>query len=277
MRTLIFFLAPMLAAAVASAETLSEKTLMDILARQKAVFERAEGEGQNLDEARLRAEVKALTDSYDVLLQKDPNFVLAYVSYSDLLGRIGMSKEAVALLLKANKLDPNIPKVKSQIAKYLAESGRPVEALPWLMAAIDLAPKEPRYHLNLGLLLASSRDDFIKSGEFTREALDKAMIEAFQRAASLAPDDVAIGYRAAEAFYDLEKPRWDDALKAWGALEDKVAPGLEKETIRLQAANVLLKQGKKDHARALLASVTDERLKNQKQTLLDQLAGGGEK
>ncbi|HYC71113.1 MAG TPA: hypothetical protein VEB66_07905 [Opitutaceae bacterium] len=257
-------------------ETLVEKTLLEIRERQRQVFARAEQEGEHLDEARLRAEVKSLTDSYDVLLQKAPDFTLAYVSYAELLGRIGMVKEAVAMLLKANRLDPNLPRVKSQIAKHLAEDGKLPDALPWAVAAVDLAPKEPVYHLNLGLLLVEGRDDFIKTGLFTRDAIDKALLEAFQRAAALAPDNIAYAYRAAEAYGDLERPRWEDAIKAWGELEERVAPGLERQTIRLQAANAMIKAGKPDHARAVLNSVDDPRLAAPKQTLLDQLAAKAE-
>lgn len=270
---LLAFAAPLLRAQ----ETLVEKTLLEIRERQKQVFARAEHEGEDLDEARLRAEVKSLTDSYDVLLQKAPDFTLAYVSYAELLGRVGMVKEAVAMLLKANQLDPNLARVKSQIAKHLAEDGKLPEALPWAVAATDLAPKEPVYHLNLGLLLAEGRDEFVKNGAFTREAIDGALLKAFQRAAELAPDNLAYAYRAAEAYYDLENPRWDDAIKAWAALEDRAAPGLEQQTIRLQAANVLIKAGKPDHARVVLNGVDEPRLKEQKQTLLDQLAAKGEK
>jgi tetratricopeptide (TPR) repeat protein len=259
------------------AETLAEKTLLEIRTRQQEVFARAEKEGDELDEARLRAEVKSLADSYDVLIQKSPDFTLAYVSYADLLGRVGMVKAAVAMLFKANKLDPNLPRVKSQIAKHLAEDGKLPEALPWALAAVELAPKEAVYHLNLGLLLAEGRDEFIKSGAFTRDAIDKALLEAFQRAAALAPDNFGYAYRAAEAYYDLETPRWEEAVTAWGALEERAAPGLEKETVRLHAANVLIKSGRTDHARAVLAGVEDARLAKQKQTLLDQLAAKGEK
>jgi len=56
-----------------------------------------------------------------------------------------------------------------------------------------------------------------------------------------------------------------------GALEDQCGPGLEKETIRLQAANILIKQKKFDHARLLLVMITTESLSTQKQKLLDQL------
>jgi outer membrane protein assembly factor BamD (BamD/ComL family) len=97
------------------------------------------------------------------------------------------------------------------------------------------------------------------------------MQESFKRAAELAPKNFAFAYRYAQSFADLAEPNWDEALKVWGALEDECSPGLEKETIRLQAANILIKQKKYDHARLLLATVTAESLKEPKQTLVDQL------
>jgi tetratricopeptide (TPR) repeat protein len=209
---------------------------------------------------------------YDVLLQNSPDFAPAYVAYAQLLDRVGMTKEAVSLLLKANKLDDKIPLVKNQMAKHLAEDGKPLEALPWLMAATDLAPEEPIYHYHLGTLLREARDDFLAGGQFTRPALDKAMLAAFRRAAGLAPDNFAYAYRVAEAHYDLESPDWDAALKDWAALEERAKPGVEKETMRLHAANVLLKKGDRERAAALLTLVAEPVLAKQRQTLLDQMA-----
>ncbi|MDB6113193.1 MAG: hypothetical protein JWQ83_2161 [Lacunisphaera sp.] len=261
----------------APAETMSEKTLKEIVARERNIFSRAEKEGEHLDEAWLRGELQSVINSYDVLIQRSPDFAPAYVTYGLLLGKVGMTKEAVGILLKANKLDPDIPIVKNQLAKHLAEDGKPVEALPWIMAAIQLEPKEPLYHYHLGMLLTEGREDFIRTGQFTRPALDRAMLEAFAHAAEYAPDNFAYAYRHAEAYADLEKPRWDEALKAWGALEDRAKPGVEKETIRLQAANVLIKQGQREKAQAMLAMVSEPALAKQKQTLLDQLAPKSEK
>ena len=259
------------------AETMAEKTLKEIVARQRDIFAKAGKEGDQLDEAGLRGDLEGVVKSYDVLIQKNPDFAAAFVAYAQLLAKVGMTREAVALYLKANKLDAEIPFVKNELARLLAEDGKMVDALPWLMAAIDLEPREPLYHYHLGMLLTEGRDDFLRTGQFTRPALDKAMIEAFQKAAELAPTNFAYTYRAAEAYYDLETPRWDEALKVWGAIEEKAAPGLEKETIRLHAVNVLIKQGRPGHARALLVTVTDPKLAGQKQTLLDQLAKAGEK
>lgn len=258
-------------------ETMAERTLRQIVEREREVFARAKAEGEDADIGRLKGEAQGLVQSYDVLLQQAPDFAPAYVAYGMMLGRVGMAKEALAILLKANQLDPSLPLVKNQIAKLLAEGGKPVESLPWITAAIDLAPREPLYHYQLGLLLYTARDEFLHTKAFTRTALDKAMLEAFRHAAELAPGEIAYAYRHAEAYYDLDQPQWDEALKTWGALEDRVTQGLEKQTVRLHAANILIKQGKPDHARALLATVTDGRLAQQKQTLLDQLVPKAEK
>jgi tetratricopeptide (TPR) repeat protein len=261
----------------AAPETMAERTLKEIVARQKSIFSRVEKEGEHLDEAWLRGELQSVIKSYDVLIQKAPEFAPTYVAYGMLLGQVGMTREAVGILLKANKLDPDIAVVKNQMAKHLAEDGKPAEALPWLMAAIDLEPKEPLYHYHLGLLLTDGRDDFIKAGTFTRETLDNAMLEAFQRAAQIAPDNFSYAYRHAEAFYDLETPQWDNAMAAWKALESQAKPGIEAETITLHEANVLIKQGQPEKARALIATVKETVLQKQRQTLLDQLDAKTEK
>lgn len=276
-RSCLFLLVLLALAPAGFAETLAERTLKDIVTRQKNIFERAEAEKEHLDEAWLRGELQSVINSYDVLIQKNPDFAPAYVAYGMLLGKVGMTREAVGILLKANQLDGEIPVVKNEIARFLAEDGKPAEALPWLMAAIKLAPDEPLYHYHLGKLLTEARDELIATGQFTRPKLDAAMLEAFQHAARLAPDNMAYPYRAAEAYYDLQTPQWEEALKAWSALEEKAKPGLEQQTIRLQAANVLLKLGRRDHAHALIAMVTEPALQKQKQTLLDALAAKGEK
>lgn len=259
------------------AETMAEKTLKEIVARQRDILARADKEGDQLDLARLRGELQNVIHSYDVLIQKSPDFAPAYVAYGLLLGRVGMTREAVGILLKANKLDAEIPIVKNELARFLAEDGKAVEALPWLTAAIELEPKEPLYHYHLGKLLTEGRDDFLKTGQFTRAALDKAMLEAFARAAELAPANIGYAYRSAEAYYDLESPQWDAALTRWSALETQAQPGIEQQTVRLHAANVLIKMGRRDHARALLITVTEPVLAKQKQTLLDSLATAGAK
>jgi tetratricopeptide (TPR) repeat protein len=264
-------------AGAAHGETLAEKTLRDIVTRQKDIFAKVEADKDHFDEAWLRGELQSVINSYDVLIQKSPEFAAGYAAYGLLLAKVGMTREAAAMLMKANQLDPDIAVVKNELARLLIEDGKVTDALPWLVSAVDLEPNEPLYHYHLGKLLAEGRDDFLAAGQFTRAKLDQTMLDAFKRAAALAPDNAAYAYRAAEAYYDLAEPKWDEALAAWSALETKSRPGIEQQTVRLHAANVLIKQDKTDHARALIAMVTEPALQKQKQTLLDELDAKGEK
>lgn len=254
-----------------AAETLAEKSLKEIVERQKQLFERAEKEGDQLDEARFAGEAKGIASSYDVFIQKNPEFVAGYVAYGVFLGKIDMTKAAVAMLLKANKLDPNIPLVKNQLAKHLAEDGKPLEALPYLTSAIDLAPNEPLYHFHLGQLLLAARDDFLHEGTWTRASLDKAMLEAFQRAADLAPSDLSLAYQHAKAYYEIDPPRWDEALAVWEKLGGRATTESMRQLIKLQRANILVKLDRRDEARALLDQVTDLKLTDEKQKVIDAL------
>lgn len=252
---------------------MADRSLRKIVDRQKEVFATAVKEGEKLDESTLRQQMQSLMHDYELLLRNNPGYAPGYAAYGYFLSKTDMRKEATAMLLKANQMDPDIAMVKNQLGTLLAEDGKPVQAAPYFMAAIKLEPTEPLYHYQLGTLLVEARDEFLKMKEWKRESLDSAMHEAFRRAAELAPDRFEFTYRYAESFYDLEKPDWEGALKAWGALEEKAATPIERQTMRLHAANVCVKMGKKDHARALLVTVDEEKLQGQKQKLVAELEG----
>jgi tetratricopeptide (TPR) repeat protein len=264
-------------ATTARAETMAEKSLVEIVERQHNIFARAEKEGDHLDQAWLRGELESVLKSYDVLIQKNPDYALAYGGYGMLLGKVGMTREAVIMLLKANKLDPTMSEVKNQIAVHLAEDGKPVDALPWVTAAIDLEPKKPLYHFHLGELLAAGRSDFLRTGQFDEAKLDQAMLDAFQKAVELSPGDFPIAYRRAKAYYELATPRWGEALTIWEKLEQGVANDTQRQLVRMQRVNVLIKLGRTAEARPLLDTVTNIDLAAEKQTLLDELTKAGDK
>lgn len=270
---LLAFLALAVVLHAADAETLPERKLKDLVAHEHELFDNAgKNRGSpNFDADNFKSQLQQLADAYEALLRENPDFTAAHVAYGQMLWKIDMRNAAVAQLLKANELNKDIPLVKNLLGDYLVEEGRPLEALPYFMAAIKLAPQEPLYHYNLGLLLSSARDDFLKTGDWTRATLDHAMLEAFRRANELAPDrvDFASGYAA--AFYYLETPDWDKALAAWRAVELKTKADFDLQFIHLQEATVLLKQDKPDEARALLDKVTEPQLAGQKEKLVAQL------
>ena len=251
----------------------AQRELQSLITRQQLLLTAAAAKenNPNFDEQNLRAKMQDLCFDYEDYLKKYPDLAAGYAAYGVLLGKIDMRRQSTAMLLKANQLDPNLPLVKNQLGNYVAEEGKPLEAAGYFLAAIKLDPNEPLYHYQLGTLLTEARDDFLKSGNWQRPALDRAMHEAFRRAAELAPNRIEFTYRYGESFYDLEKPDWDGALKYWGALEERLKPGIEQETVRLHAANILIKQGKFDLARALLVTVTAAPLAKQKEKLVAQL------
>jgi tetratricopeptide (TPR) repeat protein len=263
-----------------------EKALRPLVARQQDLLAAAVKAGDDLDEETFRRDMQELSNSYEDYLKKYPNYGTAYAAYGVLLGKLSMRRQSAMLLLKADELfvkddgkagarTPAFIRtwalVKNQLGNFVAEEGRPLEAVNYYLSAIDLTPNEPLYHYQLGKLLTDARDDFLKSGQWTRAALDKAMHDAFKRAAELAPDRLELTYRYAESFYDLEKPDWDTAIKTWADLEEKAKNDLERQTMRLHAANILIKQRKFEHALAMLASVTEEPLQKQRQKLTEDL------
>jgi tetratricopeptide (TPR) repeat protein len=262
---------------VNGAESMMERSFKQLLERQKELLEEATKENPNFDEANFRLQIEQVCRGYEELLRANPKFAAGYAAYGYLLGKLDQKKQSIGMLLKANQLDPDQALVKNQIGNYLAEEGRPLEALPYYMAALKIAPNEPLYHYQLGTLLYEARDEFLKSGEWRQEAIDKSIHEAFQKAAELAPDRIEFTYRYAESFYHLEPPDWDRALQAWSTLEIKAPTAIERETMRLHAANVLIKQGKTVEARGVLDTITESALAKPKEKLVAELNSGVEK
>jgi tetratricopeptide (TPR) repeat protein len=257
--------------APAGAETMADHRLKDIVQHQKVLLSDAAAQGASLDQAGFTTQVEQLTREYESLLRDNPNFAAGYASYGYMLWKIGLRKQAVAILLKANQMDPDIALVKNELGNYLAEEGKPMEALNYFLSAVKLEPKEPLYHYQLGTLLYEARDDFLKSGQWSRDSIDHSMQEAFKNAADLAPDRIEFTYRYAESFYDMQDPDWAAALKAWEGMESHAQSDVEKQTMRLHQANVLISMGKMDHAKTILDGITDPTLAGQKQKLVARL------
>lgn len=276
-RALLLFAAVFGGAAFALAQTSeskAERDLRELVERQRALLARAAEAEHQVDIEDLRPRLQALVFDYEAYLRDYPKVVEGYISYAMLLGNplIDERVRASALLLKANEMDPNRALIKNQLGKYLAEDGRPLEALNYFLAAVQLEPQEPLYHYQIGQLLSAAREDFVKSGEWTPEQIEKAMRDALDRARTLAPDNVMYAYRYAESFYDLEEPQWEEALQTWRALEDRMRSPLEKQTIRLHIANVLVKMDQPEEARRVLESVEEPVLQSQKQKIEETLA-----
>lgn len=253
--------------------------LREVVGRQRAVLAEAKKKEDAAELEDLRPRLQSVIDGYERLLTKHPDFAAAWAAYGLFLcdPLVENRKAALPLLLKANSFDPELPVVKNQIGVLLAEDGRAIDALNYFLAASDLAPTEPLYHFQIGLLLSEARADFLKSKAWSAATIDKTLIEAFARAVSLAPERTDFAYRAAEAYYDLAEPRWEEAYRVWTALEENLNGRLETQTVRLHRARVLWKQGLAGDARELAATVDAQELAGQKTKLLAEFAADDEK
>jgi tetratricopeptide (TPR) repeat protein len=268
---LVAGIAAVVPAMAQESETLADRSLKQLVERQQELLAEAAKDNPQFDEKSFQLQIEQVCRGYEELLRGNPKMAKGHAAYGYLLSKLDQRKQSIALLLKANQLDPDQPLVKNQIGNYLAEEGKPLDALPYYLAAIKLAPKEPLYHYQLGSLLSEARDDFLKSGEWKRDAIDRAIHDAFRQAAELAPDRIEFTYRYAESFYELDTPDWDGALKAWAALEARAPSDVERQTMRLHVANVWIKKGSLDQAKLTLDTVTDPALEKQKEKLVAQL------
>ncbi|HVW21527.1 MAG TPA: hypothetical protein VHC86_09950 [Opitutaceae bacterium] len=252
-------------------DTMPRRTLAQLIERQQALLDDASKQGESLDQDALRSQLQSICHEYDLLLHQAPKMAEAYADYGYLLRQVGMRQESVGLELKANELNPNIPMVKNEIGNYLAETGKPLEAVGYFTAAIKLAPNEPLYHYQLGKLLLTARDEFIKSGNWTSESIDRTMLDAFRHAADLAPDNVTYTLAYGTVFYDLPHPDWAAALKFWAEKEAGSQSAIERQTYQLEEAKVFSLMGQPERARKVLDLVTEKDLQGRRQKLVAEL------
>ncbi len=254
------------------AETMAWRELRLVADREREIWERLRAApDDDLARQRAQAEFRAIITAYENVIRAAPDMAEAYAAYGLLLGRTGNREESTTALLKANKLDPNIPMVKNQLGNVLAEDGSYNQAMAYYLSAIELNQDEPLYHYQLGSLLHAYRDFFLDDKTFDRATLDRKTQAAFRRAAELAPENWPYIYRYAESFYDLETPDWEAALAEWRKLEEKAPEGLGKQTIRVHIANVMVEMGDRAGAAGLVETITDPALADQKQTVVARL------
>ncbi|RKX35075.1 MAG: hypothetical protein DRP71_04895 [Verrucomicrobia bacterium] len=256
-----------------SGETLAERNLKLLVIQERAIWVSIKEATNEVDIETAKPKFQEVLTGYDGLIRDNPEFVPAFVAYGLLLGRIDERTASRAILMRANQLEPNIAVVKNQLGNFLVEDARYKEALPYYLIAIELEPKEPLYHYQLGTLLTEFMEYFIKDRLFTRDTIEEQMQEAFLRASRLDPDNWAFSYRYAESFYDLENPDWEKAMIEWARLEQVARRGIERQTVQLHQANIMIKQGRFLAARDILEEVNEPVLESNRRALEVELDG----
>ena len=260
-------------AAEATQSDLDTERLLDISKREQKIYQQLAADPEFYSADDLERHVNDLIASYSSYLMENPNDVSALILYGKLLRRVGKNDEAFKAFLKADEIDPKIAVVKQQIGNHLAETGKYKAALTFYLNAIQLDPDAPAYHYALGEILYTFRDQFLEEAIFTRDALDREMLKAFQTTVRLQPENFDSQMRLGEAYYDLASPNWKAALLHWEKLSRAKS---ENDTLRLQIIDlhktrVLGKLGRTTEAKALAETIVQPALQQSKQQVLAEL------
>ena len=250
----------------------ASKRLLSIAEKEIKIYQRIAENPELYSEDDLDRRINELVQSYRSYLLDQPDDVSAYILYGKLLRRVHENDQALLAFLKADELDPEIAVVKQQIGNHLAEEGKGKAALTFYLQAVELEPETAVYHFALGQLIYNFKDEFIKSGVFTQDALEREMLKAFRKAAKLAPNSFNYQMRLGEAYYDLNSPDWKNALLHWNQVRKQASTTLQIEILDLHRARVLGKLGRSDEAQILLDKIFNPALQNSKRQVLEEIA-----
>ncbi len=252
--------------------TLSSLALGRILDKQTRFFQspnRSSG-AYNSDLTRKAQEIVA---DYDAYLGDNPRDTNALILYGKFLRRVGQEQHAIGYFLEADSINPKLAVVKQQLANYLIEEGRPIDAFPFLIMTIELAPEQADYHYHLGGFLFLFEEDLARERIMTKESLRAFMHKSFQQAAKLSPSNFDYQLRFAQSFFDYPDSSKEAALQTWIDLNRKFPDRskAEKDYFNLCKARILLDLNRQSDAVSLIESVSSKALAPAKQSLLHQV------
>ena len=188
---------------------------------------------------------------YEDLIRRFPAEAEPHVVYGEFLVSVEKNEEAFQHWENALKLDSKRHDVLAAEAELLSRTGQIVAAADALEKAVALAPANAEYAFALAHIYTLFRRDLMASRNQTEDEILLRGTACFQRAAELAPENLAYAQAYAETFYTQSKPDWKLALAAWESLlerspqKDFIRSHLVRVNIRLNdklAANRYLQE-----------------------------------
>lgn len=252
--------------------TLSSLALSRILDKQARFFDYP-GRSPQKNDLELTRKAQEIVADYDAYLGANPKDTNALILYGKFLRRVGQEQHAVGYFLEADSINPKLAVVKQQLANYLIEEGRPIDAFPFLIMTIELAPEQADYHYHLGNFLFLFEDDLAREGILAKDSARAFMHKSFKQAAKLSPSNFDYQLRFAQSFFDHPGSSKESALVAWSDLARKFPDRskAENDYFNLCKARVLLELNRQSDALPLLQSVSSKALDSAKRSLLHQV------
>jgi len=252
--------------------TLSSLALSRILEKQSRFFQLPPKPTERNDDELTRKAQEIVAD-YDAYLGANPKDTNALILYGKFLRKVGQEQHAVGFFLEADSINPKLAVVKQQLANYLIEEGRPIDAFPFLIMTIELAPEQADYHYHLGNFLFLFEDDLAREGIMIKNSVREFMHKSFKQSANLSPSNFDYQLRFAQSFFDFPDSSKELALQVWSELGQKF-PGkskAENDYFNLCKARILLELNRQADALPLLESVSSKALDSAKRSLLHKV------
>ena len=79
----------------AETETLAERTLKNIVGRQRDLLADAAKAGDKLDESSFRTQAQTLAHEFEALLRDNPKYAAGHAAYGYFLGKVGQRRESL--------------------------------------------------------------------------------------------------------------------------------------------------------------------------------------
>ena len=252
--------------------TLSSLALSRILDKQARFF-RFPDKSSERNDPELTRKAQEIVADYDAYLGANPKDTNALILYGKFLRRVGQEQHAVGYFLEADSINPKLAVVKQQLANYLIEEGRPIDAFPFLIMTIELAPGQADYHYHLGNFLFLFEDDLAREGIMTKDSVRAFMHKSFKQSAKLSPSNFDYQLRFAQSFFDYPDSSKEFALRTWNELIRKFPDRskAENDYFNLCKARILLELNRQSDAVSLIESVSSKALDSAKQSLLHQV------
>lgn len=202
---------------------------------------------ENADEREIQRLFQIVDLEYAGLISRNPDNVEIKILYGKLLSRVGDTRGAITQLGEVLMKQPDLAAVHLELSTCFADEGDYTRAMFYAFRAQELEPEIAAYHYQIGQILAAFRDKFIQDEIYTPEKIDGLMLEAFNSARKLEPDQLPLQFRYGEAFYDVESPDWEAALTHWQALLDSPALSTtEADAVRLHQVRCLIELGRSE-------------------------------
>lgn len=252
--------------------SLSELNLAKIVQRQQDFFKYAEGLLTH-DEEELTKMAQDIVSSYERHLAENQNDVHALILFGKFLQKVDQKDRAIDYFLRADVINPKLAVVKQQMGNYLVQKGRIVDAFPFYMLTVRIAPDVPNYHFEIGSFIHLFLDDLVDAEIVDQESGMALSHRSFKEATTLAPQTFEYALRYAQSFFDYPSSDKRDALAQWDALLENFTDlsKAEVDYVNLCKARILIELKRKEEARILIQGISTESLSESKLSILRQI------